>query len=659
MSNKLMDFLSKKEPELNIKNDNDEEDELNLQNINDEILCDNINFTEENEKEKKSIINELKDNNDEIDNELKENSEEEFNSDKEKEDELPLITLNFISICQCCKNKFDDKNNLPYLFKCGHFFCVNCIKQYFTDQTGIVCPSDGLVAKSVSELKLLKYLILDSKKQNYKKINSYLQMDSSLNSNNKKVNNNNYLNNYCHIHKNQKLSHIVNETNEIICVHCAFEKLKSNPNLEIKEIKDKYIEYNNNLETIINNSQKNIELIQHTLELIDKNKENEEKKMNLFYNNIIKYIEAQKKERKEQIEKINKTNKHDLEQQLLIFNEIVEQVEELKKMLEKEDDNNQNYSKILNNYNNILKLNKLNNEDNTNNKLKYIKFSNENENDVLEYLSKVSNLNIIYRIIKYKKNGNTPINNYKKIIKLKNIENKLGESNISPNNYHRSVLNTKRISNNIKNIFSKNIYENRINNNKNDIFINKDSSMNIKESNLLEEPLFYNISKINNFKTKINNSSKQSRTINKISFINNKYEEKKPYKKIIRVNKSHTNNNNLLNNYFELKNKESKEKSMRLINYDNNFNSFNIVEKKLDNQKNNKSFSNLNILNNFYNLEYSKKNPFSKNRKKIDINNFYSSNTNYDMNKIKIYNESLSKLIPQQINQFDKDFNFQ
>ena len=284
MSNKLMDFLTKNVPELNINNDNDEEDELNLQNINDENQYDNIYFPGENEKEKIYIKNDLKDNDDEIDNEtkLKEHSEEEFNSNKEQEDELPLITLNFISICQCCKNKFDDKNNLPYLFKCGHFFCVNCIKQYFTDQTGIVCPSDGLVAKSVSELKLLKYLILDSKKQNYKKINSYLQMDSSLNSNNKNVNSNNYLNNYCHIHKNQKLSHIINETNEIICVHCAFEKLKSNPNLEIKEIKEKYREYNNNLEAIINNGKKNIELIQHTLELIDKNKENEEKKMNIF-----------------------------------------------------------------------------------------------------------------------------------------------------------------------------------------------------------------------------------------------------------------------------------------------------------------------------------------------------------------------------------------
>ena len=659
MSKKLMHFLTNNDKEIKTKKVYfDEEDEINLQNLYDENQNDNyINFAETNEKGKKFIIDELKDNSDEIEsqNKLKEIPEVEFNSNKEQEDELPLITLNFISVCQCCKNKFDKKKNLPYLFKCGHFFCVNCINQYFTDKTGIVCPTDGLVAKSISELTFLKNLIIDSKNQNYKnlkKLNSYLQTDSSLNSTNKKSNNNSNINNYCPIHKNQKLTHIVNETNEIICVHCAFEKLKSNLNLKIKEIKEKYIEYNDNLEVIINNGQKNIELIQNTLELIDKNKENEEKKMNIFYNSIIKYIEEQKKERKEQIDNINKTNKHDLEQKLLIFNEIVKQSEELKNLLEKEDDNNQNYSKILNNYNNILKLNKSNDDDNTNNKLKYIKFSNENENNIKNFLSKMSNLNIIYRIIKLKKNGKIPTKSNEKLNKIKKIESKLIESNSSSINYHRSFGNIKRVSTNIKNISTENLYDNNFNIDDNNRFNNKNNSMNIKENNWLEEPLTYDFSKIHNFKNKINNNTKKSSIINKTPFITNHYEKKIQYKKFIRGNKSHTNNNKLLENYFELKNKE---KSTSINNYD----SFKVVEKKTDNQKNNKSFNNLNILNNFYNIECSKKNPFNKTKKKIDINNFYSNNINCDMSKIKMYSESPSKLIPQQINQFDKDFNFQ
>ena len=298
----------------------------------------------------------------------------------------------------------------------------------------------------------------------------------------------------------------------------------------------------------------------------------------------------------------------------MIFNEIVEQGEDLKKLLEKEYDDNQNYAKILNYYHKILKLIKSNNDDNINNKLKYIKFSNENEKNTKEYLSKVSNLNIIYRIIKYIKNGKVFLNDNKKIFKFKKIENNRENSNNSSFNYNKSFINTKRISTNVKNISSDNTYENKINNNKKEIFVNKNSSMNIKEFNYFEEPLSYNFSKINNYKTEINNSTKNSNTINKTSFLKNQYEGNIPNKKYLRGNKSNTNNN-LLDNYFELKNKE---KSMSLNNYDN----YNRVD--VDSQKNIQSFNNLNILNNFYDLEYSKKGPFNKNKKKINNINFAS-----------------------------------
>ena len=308
MSNKKGSIFSQKE-ELDISNDFCGEEEINfqdenLENKNDLIDDDNNEFLEEN-KDKIYDIDEIKNEieKDEINSQniLERITEEDNNkTNNEQDDELPLITLNFISICQCCKNKFDKNQCLPYLLKCGHFFCINCIQQYFTDETGIVCPSDGLVAKSIKDLKLLKNLIIDSKKPNVikkKKSNiyekkDYKKLDSGIFNNN----NNNKIN-YCPIHKDQKLSHVVNDTNEIICVHCAFEKLKAYPNLQIKEIKEKYNEFNVITENIINNSQKNIELIQHTLELISKNKENELKKLNIFYNNIIKFIEIKKNEK--------------------------------------------------------------------------------------------------------------------------------------------------------------------------------------------------------------------------------------------------------------------------------------------------------------------------------------------------------------------------
>ena len=660
MSNKIKKILNKNKIDLNMNNDYYEEDELNYLENDEEnkniSYDDNNNLEEENENQdekEKNSLNVKNINDKEINDLIVSNNldEEGYLQNNIQDEDLPLITLNFISICQCCKNKFDSKKNLPYLLKCGHFFCINCIKQYFTDETGVVCPTDGLIAKSIKDLKLLKNLIIDSKKSsnnNSKKKKNIDEEFDSLNIKTKNNNDSNLLGNYCNIHKNQKLSHIVDSTNEIICVHCAFERLKSNPNLEIKEIKEKFNEYNENVESIINNSQKNIELIQHTLELISKNKENEEKKLNVFYNNIIKFIENQKKERIKQIENIFKENTHDLEQKLLIFTQIIEQSGELKKLLGKEDENiSQNYSKISNNYNNILKLNKSSKDESINNKLKYIRFSNENEINIKEYLSKISNLNIIYRVIKYIKNGKNSLkeNNLNNIKKIENQD----EENNPPIRYKKIISNNKNtFNNNIKNISSQNIYENNINNNRNG-FINKNSSMAIKENNYFNPN---NYSKLNNFR-KTNNSTKNSNIVNKTPTLKNQYEDLTSNKRPIRTNASHLNNNSLLESYFELKNKE---KYLSLNNYENS----NLIDRRFESQKNSKSFNNLNLLNNFYNLESTKKTPFN-NKKKSILTRFHS-NKNYDtnkVNKIKLYNETFNSLLPQHLDQFNKLFNFQ
>ena len=177
MSEKIKKLILKKERESDTNNSFYDKDEVNYQyfiNENNNILeIDNININDLNKNNVKKDKNNI----------IEENRKEQFNEDNNKynyeqetkteendkinieEEELPLITLNFVSNCQCCKNKFDKEKNLPYLFKCGHFFCINCIKQYFTDKNGIVCPLDGHVAKSINELILLKNLILNSKKK--------------------------------------------------------------------------------------------------------------------------------------------------------------------------------------------------------------------------------------------------------------------------------------------------------------------------------------------------------------------------------------------------------------------------------------------------------------------------------------------------------------
>ena len=179
MSDKFKKFLKNQQKEINDLADhnnlNSENNEINYEYTTEEnknmINQDNNEMTNENEITTENRINDYNDSKNVEENENENNSNNEPSSENEEEnqeieDELPLITLNFISICQCCKNRFDKGAHLPYLLKCGHFFCLDCINQYFTEQMGIVCPSDGQVAKSVKELKLLKNLIMNPKSNN-------------------------------------------------------------------------------------------------------------------------------------------------------------------------------------------------------------------------------------------------------------------------------------------------------------------------------------------------------------------------------------------------------------------------------------------------------------------------------------------------------------
>lgn len=73
-----------------------------------------------------------------------------------------LVTLKYISVCQSCKENFNSSSNVPYLLKCGHFFCRSCLENNFTEDDGsIFCPDDGIVANHISELKLLNNLIVE------------------------------------------------------------------------------------------------------------------------------------------------------------------------------------------------------------------------------------------------------------------------------------------------------------------------------------------------------------------------------------------------------------------------------------------------------------------------------------------------------------------
>ena len=154
-----------------------------------------------------------------------------------------------------------------------------------TDEEGIKCPNDGLVNKSISDLKVLNNFITD-KTITQRTSTNCLIPQGQLGLQNNFTNSNNNINNYysnmqyktCEIHKGQKLTHFIEETKELICVYCAFERFKQNQGIEIKEIIDKCREMEQEMDCIIEENQYNVGIIQTSLKEIKKNKENEEKK---------------------------------------------------------------------------------------------------------------------------------------------------------------------------------------------------------------------------------------------------------------------------------------------------------------------------------------------------------------------------------------------
>ena len=130
---------------------NEENISQKIQNSKKENDINDINITKKSEKNiQKELLNNNQQQNEEYEGEEQEQEnyvgeeEEVENGEVEdlegegegeaEEENIPLVTLKFISICQFCKNNFNSTVHLPYLLKCGHFFCLKCIKENFTDE---------------------------------------------------------------------------------------------------------------------------------------------------------------------------------------------------------------------------------------------------------------------------------------------------------------------------------------------------------------------------------------------------------------------------------------------------------------------------------------------------------------------------------------------
>ena len=547
-----------------------------IENINQQEEYEENEAGEEGEEEGENLEN----------GEMEEENEGE--GEGEEEENIPLVTLKFISICQYCKNAFNSTIHLPYLLKCGHFFCLKCIKEHFTDEEGIKCPNDGLVALSIKELKILNNLITDKNipTQRDKKEND-IENDENVNgidNNNIKLNENNY----CKIHKGQKLTHIITETKQLVCVYCAFDLVRKNPKCEVKEIKEKFDEFVSEAEKVININQNNIKIIQDSLKDIKKNKEIEEKSINMYFDNIFKYLSNKKNEYLSQIDNIFTDNAKKLSQKLEIFSQQIEQGESLKGLIDNYEQNN-NFDEILETYFKLQSI-KSSDQDNQINLQEY-KFSHDDETKIMKYINNFGDIKTINKYI--------PFQNGKK-----DIFNLRGSSN--------TTTTQEEPKKNYFNFNSNPIITNLTNNNKSSSRFTNNSKDNQEILNEINYNSNNNISN-NNKKNNYNNYNFNFNKINPISNTTNssKRNISKPiilYNNIFR----HSSNNEVNNgnmNYINLE-VDNKDKNYSF----NNVNNVNLRGNRTNN-------GDAKIYNNFYNLNYSKRMGGDKDNSSHNLNN--------------------------------------
>ena len=523
---------------MNINTTNSKEKNTTKENDDMDIHNNNENQNEEFEGDEQEQEQEQENYGPGEEEEIENGEEEDMEGEGENEGEeenIPLVTLKFISICQFCKNNFNSTIHLPYLLKCGHFFCLKCIKENFTDEEGIKCPNDGLVALSVKELKLLNNLITDKTLPSQR---GTKEIEDNINING--INNDEKIDtkNSCKIHKGQKLTHIIIDTKQLVCVYCAFDIVRKNPKCEVKEIKEKFDELVIDADKIINLNQNNIKIIQDTLKDIKKNKETEEKNINLYFDHIFKYLNSKKGEYLSQIDSFFTDNAKKLKQKLEIFSDQIEQGESLKALIDNYETNN-NFDEIMETY---IKLDAIKKREKDNNEisLQEYKFSHDDETKIMKYINNFGDIKTVSKNIHFQSDK-------------KDIFNLKVSSNVAP------IVEDQK-----KSYFNFNTNPMLVNNNNN----NKNSSRltnNSNEKEEMENEINYNNSNISN-----NNNKKQGSYSNNYNFNFNKINPMSNNSTGKRNIKPNFGNNNNFFRHITNNNNEFNNGNMNYINMDPN-----------------------------------------------------------------------------------------
>ena len=590
--NKFNTNSSRSEEQIELNDEN--ENKNNLNEVNNSLkdkkyMINEINSDLEEQDDNENINN----NNTKNENNINNNNENDINNNnienESNDSELPLVTLNFLSICQCCKNSFNSVDNIPYLLKCGHFFCKQCINQQFTDEEGIKCPNDGIVAKSISDLKILNNFITD-KTVSQRTSTNYLIPNNYTNSNNDI---NNYLNiqyKTCEIHKGQKLTHFIEETKELICVYCAFERFKQNQGIEIKEIIDKCREMEQEMDCIIEENQYNVGIIQTSLKEIKKNKENEEKKINEIFDKLREVIKIKRDEHLNKIDNLFTNNAEKLSQKLELFSYKIEKGEDIKEKINiflSNEDNNK-FLQLLEYYNKIKNEIKL--SPNLKLNLYKYKFYYDDEITVSKIISKFGEIKLIPKAFSFMGNS---FKEDKDLITYDNINMKdINDINYDINNEFKNynfidnINSLKNKNNSSTNLFKRQINScnNTINNNKIKKMLGNNINRNLKiktfNNNKVIDTNYINNTFTNTHKKNMTNINYTQKLNGGIGIMNSPHSmhhklynncrnnNNDNYINKYNMNMNNINGNNMKNNNITKKNQLKQKFNQKMIKYD-------------------------------------------------------------------------------------------
>ena len=192
--------------------------------------------------------------------------------------------------------------------------------------------------------------------------------------------------NFCSIHPEQRISHFVEDTRELICIHCAFNKLKKDPNIQIKEIPEKCKECITDLENVIDNYKNYIHIIINSMGHIDENKQNEEKKIMEIYEELSNLLITNRNNYLMRIEEIYQQNKNIMNKKLEQFKEIIEISEKLK------EDFYTLHNKAPNDFNFLAQAfnqftREINDKNNSEINIMQYNFSHDDLNKIIKYIN--------------------------------------------------------------------------------------------------------------------------------------------------------------------------------------------------------------------------------------------------------------------------------